>query len=109
MSFNNHYFKSLFKSITSDNGSEFVGLSEAVEGISEGYFTHPYSSWERGTNENHNGIIRRFIPKRISLVSVTTRSIKRIASWMNDLPRKKLDYLTPTEVFYDYFSQIQTT
>lgn len=109
MSLNNQYFKSLFQSITSDNGSEFAGLTEAIEGISEVYFTHPYSSWERGTNENHNGMIRRFIPKGLSLISVTPKSIKRIASWMNDLPRKKLDYRTPTEVFYDYFRQIQTT
>ncbi len=109
MSLNNQYFKVLFQSITSDNGSEFAGLREAIEGISEVYFTHPYSSWERGTNENHNGIIRRFIPKGLSLVSVTTKSIQRIASWMNELPRKKLNYRTPTEVFYDYFEQIQTT
>lgn len=109
MSLNNQYFKSLFQSITSDNGSKFAGLTEAIEGISEVYFTHPYSSWERGTNENHNGMIRRFIPKGLSVISVTTKSTKRIASWMNDLPRKKLDYRTPTEVFYDYFRQIQTT
>lgn len=109
MTFDNQFFKHLFQSITSDNGSEFAGLSEAIKGISEVYFTHPYSSWERGTNENHNGIIRRFIPKGLSLNDVTTESIKKIASWMNNLPRKRLGYRTPTEVFYEYFNQIQTT
>lgn len=77
MSINNQYFTSLFKSITSDNGSEFAGLSEALMGISEVYFTHPYSSWERGTNENHNGIIRRFIPKGFSIKAVTEKTIKK--------------------------------
>jgi IS30 family transposase len=107
MALDNQYYKYLFQSITSDNGSEFAGLSEAIKGISEVYFTHPYCSWERGTNENHNGIIRRFIPKGVSLSNVTPKSIKRIASWMNNLPRKKLDYRTPSEVFYEYFNQIQ--
>jgi len=109
MALDNKYFEYLFQSITSDNGSEFAGLSEAVKGISEVYFTHPYSSWERGTNENHNGIIRRFIPKGLSLNDVTPKSIKRIASWMNNLPRKRLGYRTPTEVFYEYLNQMQTT
>nr|MBO2494765.1 IS30 family transposase [Clostridia bacterium] len=52
------------KSITADNGSEFSELSALLESLrSEAYFSHPYSSWERGSNERQNGIIRRFIPK----------------------------------------------
>lgn len=77
MSLNNQYFESLFQSITSDNGSEFAGLSAAIEGISEVYFRHSYASWERGTNENHNGMSRRFIPKGLSLISVITIPIKK--------------------------------
>ena len=61
----NEYSEKLFKSITSDNGTEFSSLSEAVSAVADVYFTHPYSSYERGTNENHNGIIRRFIPKGV--------------------------------------------
>lgn len=105
---NNSTFIHLFKSITADNGSEFASLSEAVQGISDVYFTHPYSSWERGTNEHHNGIIRRFIPKGQSLKPITNSTIKQIMSWMNNLPRKKLNYRTPLEVFMEYFQQIQT-
>ncbi len=53
----------IFKCITADNGTEFASLVEAVKGVADVYFTHPYTSWERGTNENQNGMIRRFIPK----------------------------------------------
>jgi IS30 family transposase len=108
ISINNPYFIHLFKSITADNGSEFASLKEAVLGISDVYFTHPYSSWERGTNENHNGIVRRFIPKGQSLKNITGSAIKQIASWMNNLPRKKLNYQTPLEAFLHHFDQIQT-
>lgn len=65
-------FSKIFQSITSDNGIEFSGLTTLFQNELAVYFTHPYSSWERGTNENHNRIIRRFIPKgrKISTVSV---------------------------------------
>lgn len=108
MSENNPNFPLLFKSITADNGSEFASLTAAVQGISDVYFTHPYSSWERGTNENHNGIIRRFIAKGQSMKEISHTTIKQIASWMNHLPRKKLNYQTPLEVFLNYFEQMQT-
>jgi IS30 family transposase len=92
-------FSKVFKSITADNGSEFAGLSEALQSLTSVYFAHPYSSWERGSNENHNGIIRRFIPKGKSMLDVGVRSVRRIQDWMNDLPRKILDYATPSEAF----------
>ncbi|HAT4276979.1 TPA: IS30 family transposase, partial [Clostridium perfringens] len=57
-------FSEVFKSITADNGSEFADLSEfELKTKTKVYFTHPYSSFEKGTNERHNGLIRRFIPK----------------------------------------------
>ena len=89
----------IFKSITSDNGTEFASLVEAVKEVAEVYFTHPYTSWERGTNENHNGMIRRFIPKGHRISTVCDTTIRNINIWMNDYPRKILDYLTPHALF----------
>jgi IS30 family transposase len=105
----NPYFPKLFKSITADNGSEFASLSDALKGLSSVYFAHPFSSWERGTNEKHNGILRRFIPKGKSLKDYSVEQIKQITLWMNHLPRKILKYLTPTEAILIHFNQIQAT
>lgn len=109
LSQDNPNFPHLFKSITSDNGSEFAGLSETLLGLSDVYFAHPYSSWERGTNEKHNGILRRFIPKGKSLKDYTIQQIKQMTHWMNHLPRKILNYKTPTESILFHFNQIQGT
>jgi len=90
----------VFRTITADNGSEFSGLSEILQQLGiEVYFTHPYSSWERGTNERHNGLIRRFIPKGKAIKDFSAGTIKRIQKWLNNLPRKILDYKTPEECF----------
>jgi IS30 family transposase len=93
-------FSQIFKSITADNGSEFAELATWMEpwNISV-FFSHPYSSWERGTNERHNGMIRRFIPKGKPICEVTPDSIQRVQDWCNHLPRKILDYKTPQQCF----------
>ena len=93
-------FNKIFKSITVDNGSEFAELSslEDVLGIKV-YYTHPYSSFERGTNERHNGLIRRFIPKGMSMNGFTQDDIDFIVERINSLPRKILGYKTPDQVF----------
>ena len=109
LSKDNPTFPKLFKSITADNGSEFASLSEALQGLSDIYFAHPYSSWERGTNEKHNGILRRFIPKGKSLKDYSNDQIKQITHWMNHLPRKILNYRTPTEAILIHFNQLQLT
>lgn len=90
-------FALLFKTITSDNGTEFSSISELLSEVTAVYFTHPYSSWERGTNENHNGIIRRFIPKGTRLAEVSLSHIRRVQDWMNNYPRRILGYATPLE------------
>ncbi|MGX7404949.1 IS30 family transposase, partial [Enterococcus camelliae] len=95
------FFKDIVKTITSDNGVEFSTLSTCLDGIVDVYFTHPYSSWERGTNERHNGLIRRFIPKGSTMRHVSRVHIKRIENWMNQLPRKVLGYKTPRQAFLD--------
>jgi IS30 family transposase len=94
------HFSTVFKSITSDNGSEFSHLS-SLEPLTTIYFAHPYSSFERGTNERHNGLIRRFIPKGKRISDYSAKFITKIQTWCNSLPRKILDYLSPDEAFDD--------
>lgn len=83
-----------FKAITFDNGSEFAKLS--TNKGPELYFAHPYSPWERGTNENHNELIREFIPKRHSLHDYDITMIQAVQAALNDRPRRLLDYQTPS-------------
>ena len=99
----------IFKSITSDNGTEFASLVEAVKEVAEVYFTHPYTSWERGTNENHNGMIRRFIPKGMRISKVCTQQIRKINLWMNNYPRRIFGYFTPHERFIEQTEHLQMT
>ncbi|MFB1052147.1 IS30 family transposase [Paraliobacillus sp. JSM ZJ581] len=90
----------VFKTITADNGSEFSALSEQGEGIQmDVYFCHPYASWERGSNERHNGLIRKFIKKGQPIHSYSDEKIADVENWMNTLPRKILNYQTPGEAF----------
>ena len=100
-------FSLIFKTITGDNGSEFADLSniEAVTGT-QVYFTHPYSSFEKGTNERHNGLIRRFIPKGKRMADYNVSDIAFIEDWMNTLPRKILGYKTPEELFEKQLDKI---
>ena len=69
---------------------------DTVEGLKDKkvYFTHPYSSFEKGCNERHNGLIRRFIPKGKAMLQYTIAEIFRIENWINTLPRRKLNYKT---------------
>lgn len=64
------------------------------------YFAHPYSSWERGTNENTNGLIRQFFPKQMSLLKVSEKALQLTMDRLNHRPRKSLDWKTPYEVFF---------
>jgi transposase, IS30 family len=97
-------FKSKFKSITFDNGVEFLDWRSLEVSILDKrrrttiYFAHSFSSWERGTNENHNRMIRRFIPKGTDIVDLTETQINDIEDWMNNYPRKILAYKTPKQV-----------
>ena len=100
-------FKEVFKSITSDNGSEFANLSALEEEVgTKIYFTHPYSSYERGTNERHNGLIRRFIPKGKRISDYCVDKVAAVEEWMNTLPRKILGYLTPEHLFEKHLDKI---
>lgn len=97
-------FRTVFKSITADNGSEFLDHDGLERSVSSGtrthiYYAHPYSSWERGSNENANRMIRRFIPKGSDISKLTRRQIQQLEDWMNNYPRKILDFETAEERF----------
>ncbi|HUU93099.1 MAG TPA: IS30 family transposase [Phycisphaerae bacterium] len=66
----------------------------------EVYFTHPYCSWERGTNENTNGLLRQYLPKAMDFEGLTDRQLASSVRQMNQRPRKCLTYRTPAEVFW---------
>jgi len=89
-------FKNKFKTITTDNGSEFLDFESLEKSCKydekrfKMYFAHPYSSWERGSNENANGIIRRFFPKGTDFSKISISRIKEVEDWMNDYPRRIL-------------------
>ena len=89
------------QSITYDNGTEF-SAHEMIEKKTKAtvYFANPYHSWERGTNENTNGLLRQFFPKKSSFATVTQEQVNKVVKLLNHRPRKKLNYLTPYEVFH---------
>ncbi|VJB27742.1 IS1239 transposase [Streptococcus pneumoniae] len=84
-------------SITADNGTEFNRLSN-VFSEEHIYYAHPYASWERGTNENHNRFIRRWLPKGTK--KMTPKEVAFIEKWINNYPKKCLDYKSPREDFW---------
>lgn len=90
-----------FKTVTADNGTEFHDYSsvEDATGV-KFYFATPYHSWERGSNENLNGLVRQYIPKRTSLKGLTQRQCDAIAHKLNTRPRKRLGFKTPEECFH---------
>lgn len=92
--------------ITADNGSEFAyheRISQELE--TDFYFAHPYSSWERGLNENTNGLIRQYLRKGCDFSSVTDNVLEFIMDRLNNRPRKSLGFATPEEVFYTNAAQ----
>lgn len=98
-------FKEKFKTITVDNGSEFLdhkGIERSIKKQDEKrvklYYAHPYSSWERGTNENTNKLIRRFIPKGTDISKISKASIKYIENWINSYPRRILGYKSANDM-----------
>jgi IS30 family transposase len=86
--------------ITFDNGKEFAYHEKIAEALNvDTYFAHPYSSWERGLNENHNGLIRQYLPKDQPLDKVTKNQVIDIQNRLNRRPRKLLGFKTPEEVY----------
>ena len=86
--------------ITFDNGKEFAYHADVKKVLkSDTYFAHPYHSWERGLNENHNGLIRQYLPKSMKLNNIDQGQTTTIQNKLNDRPRKNLGYRTPNEVY----------
>ena len=84
--------------LTLDNGAEFCAHARITEALgTRCYFARPYAAWQRGLNENHNGLVRRYIPKKASLANYTQDELNAIAERLNNRPRKNLGYYTPRE------------
>ena len=101
-------FSLIFKSITVDNGVEFLdmaGLEKSVyDKLSKRttiYYAHPYCSWERGSNENNNKLIRKFIKKKTDIKHFSVAYIKKIQDWINNYPRKLFNYKSAKDIFYE--------
>lgn len=106
-------FRAIFKSITFDNGTEFAAAEELERFCvnkrlprTKVYFCHPYSSWERGTNENTNGMIRRRFPKGTNFAAVTNAQIAQAENWINNYPRKILGYKSSEIVFRECLREL---
>lgn len=98
-------FTQKFKTITVDNGSEFLdskGMERSIRDPEKKrfkiYYAHPYSSWERGSNENANKLIRRFVPKGTDIGKLKNKDVQRIEYWINNYPRRIHGYRTPKEM-----------
>jgi IS30 family transposase len=94
-------WKHLVHTITSDNGKEFAEHERIAKKLEANiYFAHPYAAWERGTNENSNGLVRQYFPKGRDLTTITEEETIMAQSRLNNRPRKCLDFDTPIEVFF---------
>jgi IS30 family transposase len=95
-------FKDCVQTITFDNGKEFASHEQIAQVIEcETYFAKPYHSWERGQNENANGLLRQYFPKTMGLLDITTRQVLDAVHKLNSRPRKCLGFKTPYEVFLE--------
>ncbi len=105
-------FKQVFKSITVDNGSEFAYCEELERSIlgdgkrTQLYYCHPYSSWERGTNEVTNKMVRRKVPKGTNFDDMTDAEVEEMENWINNYPRRIHDYHSAGELFKEEVRKI---
>lgn len=95
-------FKHRVHTITSDNGKEFASHRSIARKLkADFFFAHPYASWERGQNENINGLIRQYFPKGMDFSTITQQQLQQVMDKLNHRPRKTLDVKTPHEVFFN--------
>ena len=101
-------FSLIFKSITVDNGVEFLDMASLEKSVYKKvskrttiYYAHPYCSWERGSNENNNKLIRKFIKKKTDIKNFSNSYIKKIQDWINNYPRKLFNYKSANDIFYE--------
>ena len=96
-------YKDLVKTVTTDNGTEFCNHKAIARALDTTvYFTDPYSSWQKGAIENANGLIRQYITKSSPIRHLKDRDIDEITAIINTRPRKKLNFSTPIEEFFNY-------
>ena len=95
--------KEQVKTITANNGKEFAYHEEVTEALeAHVYFADPYCSWQRGLNENTNGLLRQYWPKSTNFKLFTLEEVASVISQLNDLPRKKLEFKTPANKMAEY-------
>jgi len=91
--------ESLLRTLTLDNGKEFAEHQQLAEALHLAiYFAQPYASWQRGTNENTNGLLRQFFPKGTDFARISHHAVARVEQLLNERPRKRLGYQTPAEI-----------
>lgn len=105
------YFYDVFKSITADNGCEFkdaIGMSLELKNGKKVkiYFAHAYHSWERGSNENFNRMIRRYYPKGTDFTTINNKELQNVINRINNYPRKQFSFETSTSLFYKELSKL---
>lgn len=106
-------FAETFKTITVDNGSEFSDGKGIETSAFSGnrttlFYCHPYSAYERGSNENQNKMIRRHLPKGTDFTKLTSKQVKQLENWINEYPRKIFDYLCSNDVFEGYLNALES-
>ncbi len=95
------------KTLTFDNGKEFAGHAQIDQQLqSTAYFARPFASWERGSNENLNGLLRQYVPKKRAMSTVSDEEIRMIQNRLNNRPRKRLGFKTPAEVFHQSLERV---
>lgn len=93
-------YKNLVQTLTGDNGKEFSEHEKIAKELqAQFYFAHPYSSWERGLNENTNGLIRQYFPKKTPLIQLSDEQVLIVQEKLNQRPRKSLNFETPKQLF----------
>lgn len=97
----------IVKTITFDNGKEFAGHGKIDAALnSTTYFADLFASWQRGSNENFNGLLRQYIPKKRRLSTVTDEGLRMIQDQLSNRPRKRLGFKTPSEVFMQSLNRV---
>ena len=101
-------WKPFIKTITSDNGKEFANHQAIAQELEiDYYFAQPYHSWERGANENLNGLVRQYFPKNTNFATITKQQIQETLKTLNNRPRKRLGFKTPNEIFAEKLNNFQ--
>ena len=91
--------------ITSDNGKEFTNHKAIAEQLNiDFYFAKPYHSWQRGANENLNGLVRQYFPKKVNFDNIKLEQVNKTVEKLNNRPRKRYDFLTPNEKFDEFIT-----